>query len=380
MAPLTGIQVLDLGQFITGPYAGVLLAEMGAEVIKVEPPSGDPFRKWEDEGLSPSFVAYNRGKRSIILDLKTERDRHCFLELAQNADVLIENFRPGVTKRLGIDYDTLAALNPRLIYCSITGFGPDGPYRDRASYDSVAQGLSGLNGLILDPETPRLKGPAFGDTLTGLTAAFGIVTALVGKERSGKGQHLEVNMLQALTYFVNASLFQYLMAGKEPGPYTRPITSQSYAFRAGDGNLFLIHLSSPKKFWENLCEAIERKELLADARFTTRQDRQRNYDQLQEELQKVFETRNREEWLRRLIERDVPCAPVNRVSEVVSDPQVKHLGILDVETDPSLGRIARARPPVHFCDSGAPPLGRPPLLGEHTEKILARLKSKNTRP
>jgi crotonobetainyl-CoA:carnitine CoA-transferase CaiB-like acyl-CoA transferase len=377
MGPLSGVTVLDLGQFITGPHAGVLLAEMGADVIKIEPPAGDPFRGWDTPGFSSSFSMHNRGKRSVVLDLKTDEDRGAFLRLVETADVLIENFRPGVTARLGIDYDTVHARNPRLIYCSITGFGPDGPYRDRPSYDSVAQGLSGLNALLLDPDHPRLKGPAFGDTLTGLTAAYGIAAALAGRQQAGEGEHLEVNMLHSLAYFIGADISRYLVEGAETGPYSRPRQSQAFAFRASDDKLFLIHLSSPPKFWEQLCAAIGRADLLTDARFATRGDRHQHYDELGEQLQSTFATRPREEWLNVLIEHDVPCAPVYRNSEVPSDPQVRHLGIFDVDEDPAFGRIPRLRHPVRSSTYGASVLGRPPQVGEHNAEILGPLRAES---
>ncbi|MBI4493506.1 MAG: CoA transferase [Chloroflexi bacterium] len=376
MGPLAGIRVLDLGQFISAPYTGVLLAEMGAEVLKVEPPTGDPFRTWEGEGFGPSFAAFNRGKRSLVLDLKTPRDRERLLHLAETADVFLENFRPGVTARLGIDYETLKSANPRLVYCTVTGFGPDGPYVDRPSYDSVAQGLSGLTGLFLDPEQPRLRGPASADSLTGLTAAFAITTALVASKQTGRGQHVEVNMLHSLVHFLGYVVAKHVMGGIEPGPDTHARSAQAYVFRAADGKPFLIHLSSPPKFWQHLCEAIGRSDLLTDPRFATRKERVRRYEELAEELQRVFETRSRQEWLEVLVAHEVPCAPANRISEVVQDPQVQHLGIVDVEEDPSLGPIPRFRPPARFSEDTPPVLARPPLLGEHTREILDELGSR----
>ena len=183
MAPLSGVRVLDLGQYIAGPCAACLLAEMGADVIKVEsPPDGDPFRVWAEKGKpSPLFLPFNHGKRSIVLDLKAAERRADFFQLIKSADVLVENFRPGVTDRLGIAYQSVRKLNPQLIYCSITGFGTDGPYVDRPSYDAVAQGYSGLSSLLMDPEHCRVIGPAMADIITGQTAALCVASALAGR-------------------------------------------------------------------------------------------------------------------------------------------------------------------------------------------------------
>src|SRR5687767_2642385 len=182
--PLTGVRVLDLGSYISGPCAAVLLAEMGADVVKVEPPQGDPFRAWESGGLNATFVAFNRGKRSVVLDLKTDEGRAHLLDLVRTADVLIENFRPGVMERLGIGWDVLSGIRPELVHCSISGFGNSGPYASMPAYDGVALGYSGLAGLLLDPEDPRLRGPALADAITGHSAAFAVLAALLERHRS----------------------------------------------------------------------------------------------------------------------------------------------------------------------------------------------------
>src|SRR5712692_7141816 len=212
MGPLTGIRVIDLGQFIAGPYAALLLGELGADVIKVEPPGqGDLFRIWAGERLATSFVTFNRGKRSVTLDLKAEGDRAEFLRLVATADVLVENFRPGVTTRLGVDYETLRQVNPHLVYCSISGFGTHGPYAERPSYDTVAQGLSGLSRQLMEPDAPRLRGPGFADSVTGQVAAFNTLGALVSRAASGQGQLVQVSMLHALVHFLSGSVHQYVM-------------------------------------------------------------------------------------------------------------------------------------------------------------------------
>lgn len=374
MGPLAGVRVLDLGQYITGPYATSLLAEMGADVIKVEsPPDGDEFRSWEKGKISPQFLTFNHGKRSIVLDLKATDQRAEFYGLVKTADVLIENFRPGVTDRLGIAYQSVRELNPQLVYCSITGFGTDGPYADRPAYDSVALGFSGLSSLLMNPEQPRLMGPAMADIITGQMAAFFVVSALNGRTRTGKGEHVEVNMLASLVRFITGQVAKQVL-GSEEGPYTRSTLSQAYAFRTSDGEVILIHLSSPDKFWRGLCKAVGREDLLTHAAFAKHGGRVKNYDALMKELAPTFAARTQAQWLEALTAHEVPCAPVNRVGQTLADPQVRHLGIMEVEEDPVLGRIPRFRPPVKWTGLTPDLVKRPPKLGEHTQEILAELR------
>ena len=374
MGPLTGVRVLDLGQYITGPYATSLLAEMGADVIKVEsPPDGDEFRSWERGKVSPQFLTFNHGKRSMVLDLKATDQRAEFYRLVKTADVLIENFRPGVTDRLGIAYRSVREVNPQLVYCSITGFGTDGPYADRPAYDSVALGFSGLSSLLMNPQQPRLMGPAMADIITGQMAAFFVVSALNGRTRTGKGEHVEVNMLASLVRFVTGQVAKQVLIGSEEGPYTRSTLSQAYAFRTSEGEVLLIHLSSPEKFWRSLCKAVGREDLITHDAFAKHGSRVKNYDALMKELEPTFATRTRTQWLEALIAHEVPCAPVNRVSQTLADPQVRHLGIMEVEEDPVLGRIPRFRPPVKWTGVTPDLIRRPPKLGEHTQEILAEL-------
>ena len=376
--PLRDIRVLDLGQYISGPCAAVLLAEMGADVIKIEPAQGEPFRKWESGKLSASFVAFNRGKRSVVLDLKSDDGRQRLFDLVRTADVLIENFRPGVMERLGIGHAALRQQNPGLLHCSITGFGSSGPNADMPAYDGVALGYSGLAGLLLDPDDPRLRGPALADAITGHSAAFGILAALLDRGRSGEGRHLEVSMLGALVHFLHSAVAKKIVDGTEETPYLRPHSSQAYVFLARDGRPLLIHLSSPSKFWEGLCRAVGRPDLITDPRFVKRPDRQKNYEVLRAELTPVFAGRDRDEWLDLLQANQVPCAPVNTVGEALDDEQMRHLGIIDVLDDPEIGSLPQIRPPVHWDGAPLPAVRRAPHLGEHTEAILAEVASPST--
>jgi crotonobetainyl-CoA:carnitine CoA-transferase CaiB-like acyl-CoA transferase len=374
MLPLSGVRVLDLGQYITGPCATVLLAEMGADVIKVEPPStGDPFRSWESAGLNATFVAFNRGKRSVVLDLKTAEGRRHLLALVGSADALVENFRPGVMQRLGVGYDTLTQHNPRLVHCSITGFGSSGAYRDLPAYDGVAMGYSGLAGLLMDPQDPIVRGPAMADAITGHTAAFATLAALHDRQRSGRGRHLEVTMMGALAHFLHSAVAKQIVEGREEGPYTRVHSSQAHAFAAADDRALLIHLSSPPKFWERLCAAVERPDLLDDPRFATRAHRRVHYDELHEELKPVFAARDRAHWLKTLQDHDVPCAPVNGISDMLADEQMRHLGFIDSVEEPGVGCMPRIRPPVLVDGSVLPPRPRAPHLGENTQEVLSEV-------
>ena len=246
---LEGIRVLELGNFISGPYGACLLADMGAEVIKVEnPKGGDPFRGWDLGGDQPNFWAFNRGKKSVTLNLQTPEGKEIFYGLIKEADVVMENYRPGVTKKLGIDYETLRAINERIVYCSITGTGPTGPYVSRPAYDTVGQGLGGMLSVLMDPKNPRPIGPAYADSLSGLFSAIGVLGALVARAQTGKGQQIDATMAGSILAFLIAPATETLAHGQPPGPYTRPRQSQTYAFSGSDGLPFAIHLSSPQKF------------------------------------------------------------------------------------------------------------------------------------
>src|SRR5574342_475408 len=224
---LDGVRVLDLGNFISGPYAAMLLADLGAEVIKVEnPKGGDPFRGWDFGGDQPNFWAYNRGKKSVTLNLQTAEGREIFYSLVKSADVVMDNFRPGVTKKLAIDYATLSKINKGIICVSITGTGPTGPYVNRPAYDTVGQGLGGMMSVLMDPKNPRPIGPAYADHLSGLYSAVGVLGALVARAKTGRGQQVDATMAGAVLGFLGAPATEPLAHGRPPGPYTRPRQSQ----------------------------------------------------------------------------------------------------------------------------------------------------------
>lgn len=371
MSILSGVRVLEASNFVSGPYACQLLAELGAEVIKVEnPKGGDPFRNYTPDGYSAAFCAHNRHKKSITLNLSNPAGVEVFQALARKVDVLVENFRPGTMDRLGLGWEQLSAINPKLIYCSITGFGPDGPYRHRPAYDTVVQALSGLLSQFLEPDRPKITGPNVADAVTGLYAAYGVLGALYEREKSGRGHLVEVPMLDAVISFATNSIAQFFRNGQTPSPYQRPAASQCFVLPCADGKLISVHLSTPPKFWEALLQAIGRPELAADARFDSAGQRIKNYDVLLEELGRSFVKKKQVEWIVVLERLDVPFAPVNDFAAVVEDPQVKHLGTIIQMEHPRMGSVKGINSAVHYDRQREVNRMAPPMLGEHNDEVL----------
>jgi crotonobetainyl-CoA:carnitine CoA-transferase CaiB-like acyl-CoA transferase len=369
---LGGIRVIEQGTFITGPCAGMMLADLGADVIKVESPDGDPYRNYQGDRYSPHFQAYNRNKRSLVLDLKSDGDRGVFDHLIRGADVFIQNFRPGTAARLGAGSERLHALNPRLIYASISGFGSTGPYAERPSYDSVAQALSGFLSVVVDSSRPRFLGPALADAITGIYAAYGVLGALVQRGRTGQGTLVEVSMLEAMAHFAVEPFAAFFSLGTTPASSDRPRLAQAYILRTADERLIAIHLSSLEKFWEGLVTALDAPELGSDERFRTRQARIDNYEALNSELDRRFSRRDLTHWASRLGHHDVPYAPINTIDEVVHDPQVGHLGLI-VPVAGAHGGAHSVRPPVQFGGARSSSVRAAPLLGEHGAPIREAL-------
>lgn len=372
--PLAGLRVIEVASYVTGPYAGALLADMGAQVVKVEEAEqGDPFRGWGKGGYSPTFRSVNRGKRSLAIDLRSDRGREVVLTLAERADVVVENYRPGTVDRLGIGYDDVRARNPRVVYCSISGFGSSGPYRERPGYDTVGQAVSGLLSLLTDLDRPRPMGISLSDHLTGLYACYGILAALVGRGVDGQGRLVETSLLQATTAFLAENAARYFAEGDVPTRETRAEIAQAYAFVARDGLPFAVHLSSPPKFWHGLTEAVGRPELRDDSRFVDRAARVRHYGELQEILAAEFASASRAEWLGRLEKHDVPAGPINRLDEVFADPGVDHLGLVQRVVHPTAGEMTLLGAGVTVEGHDDASISPPPLLGEHTLEILGEL-------
>lgn len=369
---LEGLRVLEMGTFITGPAAAMLLADMGADVVKIErPKTGDPFRAFKGGLYSPHYQTYNRNKRSLALDTREAADLRIFDALAASADVFVQNFRPGVADELNVGAERLQTLNPALVYCGISGFGHEGPDRERPAYDTVAQAASGWLRLLINPENPRVVGPAIADAVTGFYAALGILGALQERGKTGRGRRVEISMLEAMCHFNLDDFTHYFSQNEIMGPYSRPSVSQSYVFECADGKWVAMHMSSPEKFWQGLAAAIERPHLFEDSRFADRAARIAHHEDLIKLMAPIFKTRPRAEWCQRLDKEGVPFSPVYDSSEALDDPQAKFLGIQVEAQHPTMGRFRTVRFPVQFDGQKMSQVVPPPTLGEHDEAIRA---------
>ncbi len=368
---LNGVTVLEMGTFITGPAAGMLLADLGADVIKIEQPeTGDPFRAFKGGLYSPHFQTYNRNKRSITVNTKIPAQLAAFDELVARADVFIQNFRPGVAQKLNVGPQRLQAINPALIYCSISGFGKDGPDRDRPAFDTVAQAASGFLRLLVNPSNPRVVGPAIADSVTGFYAALGILAALHERHATGKGRLVETSMLEAMCHFNLDDFTHFLSEGEEMGPFSRPNVSQSYVFECADGQWIALHMSSPPKFWENLAQAVDDPGMLARPEFGTRQARIAHYEEVRRHLAPRFKSRPLAEWCARLERLEVPHAPVRTPADVLKSEQARHLELSLETKHPTMGRFRTVRSPLSFDGVYDREVTAPPVLGEHNAEIL----------
>jgi crotonobetainyl-CoA:carnitine CoA-transferase CaiB-like acyl-CoA transferase len=369
---LSGLRVLDLGSFITAPYAAMLLAEMGADVIKIEKPgAGDPFRAFGDGLYSSHFQAHNRNKRSVALDFTKPSGREALDTLITSADVLLINVRPGVEEKLGVGVKRLQALNPRLVYCAITGYGADGPYAERPAYDNVGQALSGWLSMFHEGGDARVAGPAVSDALTGLFASMGILGALLEREKTGCGRKVEVSMLEATLAFATEPLGKLFDSGKPVPFYSRAAASQSFLLTCEDGHRIALHLSSPDKFWKGLLKAISREDL--SQKYYDRSVRVARYDELALDLAKAFAQKARDHWLPLLEQNDVPFAPERRLEELADDPQVQHLDVFYDMIHPRYGNVRAAHRPIRYDGDNHSNFMPPPALGEHTHEVLSAL-------
>ena len=368
--PLKDVTVLEMGTFITGPAASMLLADLGATVIKIEQPgTGDPFRAFEGGFYSPHFQTYNRNKKSITLDTRTKNDLAIFDHLLETADVFIQNFRPGVAARLNVDAVRLRRCAPRLIYASISGFGNEGPDRDRPAFDTVAQAASGFLRLLVNPQHPRVVGPAIADAITGFYAAQGILAALHERHLTGKGRLVETSMFEAMSHFNLDDFTHLLSADQVMGPYSRPQVSQSYVFECADAKWLALHMSSPAKFWENLATAIGQSDMLALPAFASREARIAHYDDVVAFLAPIFAARERAEWCDMLTAAEVPHAPVRTSAEVIASPQAQALGLCVEDPAGPHGPFRTIRSPLSFDGQRMTEVTAPPLLGQHNDEI-----------
>jgi crotonobetainyl-CoA:carnitine CoA-transferase CaiB-like acyl-CoA transferase len=376
--PLTGLTIVDLTRVLSGPYCTMLLADMGARVIKIEHPErGDDTRAWGPPFVgeeSAYFLSINRNKESVTLDFKTDEGRRILNQLISTADVVVENFRPGVMSRMELDYATLAPRHPRLVFCSISGFGQDGPRRDHAGYDAVIQAEGGLMSVTGDPDgRPFRVGVAVTDMVAGLLAAQGIVLALFARERSGRGQQVDISMLDGVISLLSYHASIYLTTGGESRRVgNRHATIAPYdTFSAADGELFLA-VGNDDQF-RRFCAAAELQTLLTDERFSTNPLRVANEAALKGIIEPVIRTRERGTWIAMLVDAGVPCGAVRSVPEALSDPQVSARRMIEAVEHAVLGSMKVLGTPIKLSDTTAAIRTAPPALGQHTNAVLSEL-------
>ena len=376
--PLAGVVVLDLTWVLSGPYASMVLSDLGADVIKVErPPFGDVARTSGPylNGWSGYFFSINRGKRSIAIDLARDEGRELLLALAEKADVVMENFTPGVMDRLGIGYEALRARNPRLVFASTSGFGQTGPYRERPAVDVIVQGMGGVMSITGEPGGgPVRPGVSYGDIVAGLYTAIGVLAALHERERGGEGQAVDVSMLDAQVSVLENAIMRYFVTGEAPKPLgTRhPSATPFQAFPAADGWLVLA-IAFREEQWAMLCALLDLPELIDDPRFDSGPKRTANHAELEPLLVAAFRARPRGHWLAELGGAGIPCGPLNTIADVVTDPQVRHRGMIREVAHPVAGALPVADTPVRLSRSETGIGGPPPNMGEHTVEVLCEL-------
>ena len=375
MLPLDGFRVLDLTRFLSGPYCTMVLAELGAEVIKVEQPiTGDDSRRLAPKvnGESYPFAMPNRSKRSISIDLKSDRGRELFLRLARDADLVIENFRPGVMRKLGIDYDAVRAARPDVLYCSISGFGQTGPYRDRPGFDIMAQGAIGLMRMTGEPGgRPAKVGIAINDIAAGATAIYSVLAAQIKRARTGTGQHIDISLVDAGLAWTVWESGAYFATGEVPqGTGTRHRRSTPYqAYRTADG--YVTIGANNDRLWVRLVsDVLDRPDWLTDPRFVTFADRMDHIDELEVEIERITTMRATEEWIKLLERAGVPGGPVLTYDEALADSHVQASGMLVDLEHPLIGAMRTIGPPTKFSDLDFRVRGPAPWLGQHTAQVL----------
>ena len=381
--PMEGIRILDLSWILSGPYCTMVLADLGAEVIKIERPgvgdgargTGPFYTRADGEQESAYFGSLNRNKKGVTLDLTDERGKALFLDLAAKADVVVENFTPGTMKRLGLDYAALRERNPRLVYCSISGFGQTGPYAQRPALDIIVQAMGGVMSITGEPGRPPVRvGTSIGDIVAGLFAAVGICAALRERERSGEGQMLDISMLDCQVAILENAFARLLATGEAPGPLgTRhPAATPFQAFATKDGWLVVAIFGGSEAQWHLFCAAIGHTEWIDDPRFQTAPDRTEHIGILEPAISAAMAQRTTQEWLDELLPMGVPCGPVNNLAEVAQDPQVRHREMLVTLPHRRAGAWTHVGSPLKLSRTPASIRTDPPELGEHTSEVLER--------
>ncbi|MHA2282226.1 MAG: CaiB/BaiF CoA transferase family protein [Promethearchaeota archaeon] len=376
--PLEGIKVLDLSRALAGPYCTMMLADMGAEVIKLEMPErGDDSRAWGPpfkEGESAYFMSINRNKKSMTLNLKKEKAIEVIHKLIEKSDILLENFRPGTMERLKLSYKDVKRINPKIIYCSISGFGQDGPYRLLPGMDQVLQGMGGLMSITGEPEGPPIKvGVAVADIAGGMFAAYGIMVALFNREKTGKGQKIDNSLLDNQIAWLTYRAGSFFMSGEIPKPLGsgHPVIVPYQAFKAKD-SYFNLAVGNDQ-LWEKFCKAVGLEDIIKDPKYATNSMRVENRQELEKVIQELISTKDAEVWLNILNDAGVPCGPIYTMDKLFSDPQVLHRKMVQELDHPTVGTIKVTGIPIKLSDTPGEILTAPPVLGQHTKDILKEL-------
>lgn len=377
--PLDNIRILDLSRDLAGPFCSMILADLGAEVIKVEiPERGDEARSWGPPfigGESAYFLSVNRNKKSVTINLKMEEGREILYKMVEKSDVFLENFRWGVAERLGIHYEKISKINPRIIYCSISGFGHTGPYRDRPAYDIIIQGMSGIMDITGEDSRPPVKvGVSITDLGAGMYATIAILSAILARERSGKGQWIDISLLDSAVSLLTNVAANYFATGVAPRRMgsAHPNIAPYQCFKAADGKYLTLAVGNDE-IWKRFCRALGLEKLIDDPEFTTNPKRVQNREKLVSVLSEIFLTKKRDEWVKFLLERGVPCGPVNTLEEVFRDPQILKRNMLVEIKHPKAGKIKQIGIPIKFSQINLDVQSSPPLLGQHTEDVLKNL-------
>ncbi|MCS7094926.1 MAG: CoA transferase [Thaumarchaeota archaeon] len=374
--PLDGVKVLDLSHVMAGPFCTMILADLGADVVKVEPPDGDDLRKFSpivnDE--STYFISVNRNKKSVVVDLKKPSGQEIVRRLARRSDVVVENFRPGVAKRLGVSYDDLSCMNPSMIYCSISGFGQTGRYSQKPGYDLIALAMSGMMDLTGEPEGEPVKfAVPIADVTAGMFAAISILAALLERSKSGKGTYIDISMLDVQLYLLTHQASAFLLAGEEPKRMgsSHPSIVPYQAFKALDGYIVVTVANDAQ--WRRFCKGLGVPELSHDERFCTNSDRVRNRAELVEYLGALFAKRTVSEWVSELEKADVPVAHVRSVKEALTDPYVLEREMIEKTPHPKLREVSLLAFPAIISGTRLKVRSPPPTLGQHTHEVLRSL-------
>ena len=379
MKALDGIRVLDLTRALAGPFCTLMLGDNGADVIKVEiPGSGDDTRKWGPPFIgeeSAYYLSINRNKRSLTLNLQDAQAQEVFMKLAQDIDVVVENFTPGVMGRFGLDYDAVKAVNPKVVYCSISGFGQDGPYRNRPAYDQIMQGVGGLMSITGEPDgEPQKIGIAVTDIGAGMWSAFAIMAALNHRGKTGEGQYIDISMLDAQVAWLTYQAAFFFANGEAPKRMgaAHPTLVPYQAFMCKDGKYINVAVGS-ERIWERFCQGMEREDLKDHPDYATNSVRVNNRGAMVSMLQEIFLTRPVAEWVKALQAANVPCGPINDLADVFADPQVLARNMYLEMAHPTLGSIKQTGLPIKFSLTPGGLDRHPPLLGEHNQEILKSL-------